>query len=1358
MKNSIFTTLKNHQNFLPAFFIRCTIGLIVLCAVFFYTNTAFAQHIMRPVIDLATASDTGSSAYDNITDDTTPTFTIRSVGNSDAVTVTATRAGAPVTKTKTRTGPGDVTFDDPLGDGRWGVAVTAEGPEYFGTSIVVTINAVNTLDLKTSSDTGSSNTDNITDDVTPTFTISNVNATDTISVVAHEPGGSTVSETRTGSGDVTLTPLTGGRWTVVASADDGSTVSEDLITVTIDTEEIVSLKASSDTGPSDTDNITDDNTPTLTIDNVANNAAISVTASKTGESDVLATRTGPGDIALGTLAYGTWTIFVTETVSGSVVSADSIRVKIVGTTATVDLKASSDTGPSNTDNITGDSTPTITVGHVANNTDVTVIALQSGQTDVSETITGPGDVTLGTLADGEWEIAAQVTSGSDTFPGDSITVMVNTAEIINLKASSDSGLSSTDNITNDNTPTFTIDNVANDAAISVTASKTGEDDVSETITGPGDVTLGTLADGKWHVALTVTTSSVSFIDDPNSPGDTLEVVDSTPSVEDSTTVTIDTVETVLVDIANMFDIGVADDNIISEYTPPDYSSFTEKMLMYGIIIDNTPKVLVSANSGTSVTVLAEGGGDKRFTETRTGPGSVTFSSLSVGTWTITANAVDVAGNEAQSYFDITVVEPGKAIIDLEEDSDTAPENIHELEARVLRADNITKNNTPSFTVLAENVVTLKATNNADSTKEASGTWLPKVPGQFMTGTAPNETPYEFTDGVWSVTVTSEGITADPFEMVIDTAFAGDLSYRDGNDLTAFDPLIPLMSVYGNHPTFNIQNTDGRLTGIEVIDTTNVLNPEVVAVATRDGDGDVSAGPLEAAEPGAAFGKTYKIKFFDAAGNTSTDTYIMVFSGIFKLHEDSDTITTHADFNNMDGITSDNTPTFVLRAGFYGTVTVTASRGGDFADITAVREGDGEVTFPELPDGMYTVTATGESQQGKSIVIETGHPLTMEPQKIVIAANSMFAIEVAEDITTYHQSDDRLITLSKRPAVTVSGLLPGATTATLKISASKEGADDYVRLTTDSQDGIANGIEGDNFILGWQEITVDNIKGVVFRDLEYGLWTVTAEILGSTWSDLAGNAVNPGVPTAPIEIHIVPFYTERIESVFDEENNLIDITLDVVGEVADIENASVVFGNACGGMREDESERDSEPLGDRGLTMTIVAELENPQGGVYDDCTIQLTDDYNNSSVIYTVPSFNIQNGIQSRSKSKKRKSLKSVVGHSGVSTDSGSSFFTFFHGGKSLEPHQSTDPQPEDPQQTEPRQADPQPPNPQPTDPQPIDPPSMYHQLIHHHSIHHHSIYPQQTNTTQTTTTYYFTRDLSCRLNRRRCQTTADIP
>uniref|UniRef100_Q3APA8 Uncharacterized protein n=1 Tax=Chlorobium chlorochromatii (strain CaD3) TaxID=340177 RepID=Q3APA8_CHLCH len=144
---------------------------------------------------------------------------------------------------------------------------------------------------------------------------------------------------------------------------------------------------------------------------------------------------------------------------------------------TVDLHVNSDTGTSNTDNLTNDDTPTVTVNLTGkslsegqtlqiidtSNSNAVVGTYTITSTDATNGITTK-DVTLSTLTSGAHALKAQLNAGSTagTPSATATTVTIDTtaptslADVpVDLKSSSDSGLS-TDNITNATTPVITV--------------------------------------------------------------------------------------------------------------------------------------------------------------------------------------------------------------------------------------------------------------------------------------------------------------------------------------------------------------------------------------------------------------------------------------------------------------------------------------------------------------------------------------------------------------------------------------------------------------------------------------------------------------------------------------------------------------------------------------------------------------------------------------------------------------------------------------------------------------------------------------------------------------------------------------
>ncbi|HOX36675.1 MAG TPA: Ig-like domain-containing protein, partial [Candidatus Brocadiia bacterium] len=322
------------------------------------------------------------------------------------------------------------------------------------------------IDLQAASDTGDSDTDNLTADNTPTFDVT-VNKGGLIEIDYNGDSVIDASLSVADAGVYQFTPspaLIDGAYPVnVSFTDSYSREATDSDPVTVDTVTgvTIDLQAGSDTGASNTDNITADNAPTFDV-TVAEAGVIEVDYD--GDSVI--------DETLPVVAGGTYT-FTSATLTDATYPADVTFTDVAGNTATdsdpvtvdtvtgvtIDLQAGSDTGASNTDNITADNAPTF---------DVTVA--EAGLIEVDYDGDSVMDETLPVLAGGTYTFTSAALTDA-TYPADvtftdvagntatdSDPVMVDTVTgvTIDLQAGSDTGSSSTDNITADNTPRFDV--------------------------------------------------------------------------------------------------------------------------------------------------------------------------------------------------------------------------------------------------------------------------------------------------------------------------------------------------------------------------------------------------------------------------------------------------------------------------------------------------------------------------------------------------------------------------------------------------------------------------------------------------------------------------------------------------------------------------------------------------------------------------------------------------------------------------------------------------------------------------------------------------------------------------------------
>jgi hypothetical protein len=228
-------------------------------------------------------------------------------------------------------------------------AVNSAGDSVASNSVSVTpFGAPGTPDLATASDLGSSSTDNNTADDTPTINIGSglLNGA-TVTLTATPGSGNPVTCTFTAtstSGSCTFTSLPNETYSITASQTSSgvtSAASSALTNVVINKLVIPTptpepdLVTSSDSGESNSDNITNDNTPTISYAGSITGTG-SIRATKAGSSDVTCTISS-GSCTLGTLTDGLWSIVVvdTDTLGNAAISAAlSITVDTVAPTAT----------------------------------------------------------------------------------------------------------------------------------------------------------------------------------------------------------------------------------------------------------------------------------------------------------------------------------------------------------------------------------------------------------------------------------------------------------------------------------------------------------------------------------------------------------------------------------------------------------------------------------------------------------------------------------------------------------------------------------------------------------------------------------------------------------------------------------------------------------------------------------------------------------------------------------------------------------------------------------------------------------------------------------------------------------------
>ena len=611
--------------------------------------------------DLASASDSGSSSTDNNTSVTTPTLTGSGVDAGATVTLYDTN-GTTVLGTATADGSGNWSITSStlsVGDHTLTTKVTdaAGNTGTASASLTVTVDttapsAAGTADLATASDSGSSSSDNITNATTPTVTGSGAEAGATVTL--YDTNGTTVLGTATadssGNWSITSSTLSAGDHTLTTKVTDaaGNTSAASAgLTVTIDISApsapgAPDLASGSDAGTSSTDNITNATTPTITGSGAE--AGATVTLYDTNGTTVLGTATADGSgnwsVTSSTLSAGDHTLStkVIDAAGNTSAASASLTVTIDTTAPTAsgaaDLANGSDTGTSNTDNLTNATTPTVT-GSGAE-AGATVKLYDTDGTTLLGTATADGSgnwsITSSTLTSGAHTLTTKVTdaAGNTSSASTGLTVTVDTTAptapgAADLASASDSGSSSTDNITSVTTPTLTGSGA--EAGATVKLYDTDGTTLLGTTTADGS--------GNWSITSSTLTGGAHTL--------TTKVTDAagnTSAASAGLTVTIDTTAPSAPgapDLASGSDAGTSStDNITNATTPTITGS--------------------GAEAGATVTLYDTNGTTVLGTATVDGSGnwSITSSTLSVGDHTLTTKVTDAAGNTGVASAGLTV--------------------------------------------------------------------------------------------------------------------------------------------------------------------------------------------------------------------------------------------------------------------------------------------------------------------------------------------------------------------------------------------------------------------------------------------------------------------------------------------------------------------------------------------------------------------------------------------------------------------------------------------------------------------------------------------------------------------------------
>lgn len=614
-----------------------------------------------PSLDLSAASDTGI-AGDRITNDSTPDFT----GTTEAGGFVSLYEGNTLRGTTTADGAGLWTItSSQMGNGPH--TLTARGMDAAGNTSVLSSPVVITIDtvvpnaptgvtLAPGSDSGTSNTDRLTNIATPTLSGS-AEANSTITLYSGATAVGTATAGGGGAWTITAASLADGVNTLTVKATDAAgntSAASSPLTVTIDTVQAAPgtpvLGAAYDSGTSSTDGITRIVNPTITGTGEAGSV---VTLYDGGVSYGSATVNGLGvwSVATGTLVPGTRTL-----TASAIDRAGNSSVASAGLVITIDTSAAApgtpslvvDSGASSTDRLINTGSPTLTGTAEANG----LVRLYDGSNLIgSGTANGSGIWTIAAsgLGAGAHTLSARMVdaAGNTSDPSTALTITVDTTApsapgTPSLSAGSNSG-STSDRITSVFTPTLTGSAEAN-SIVTLYDGTTALGTVTADGSGAWSTTTPSLADGAHTLSVVA-----------------LDPAGNTSAASTALTVTIDTTAAAPTGLAlaTVSDTGFRGDNLTSA---------------------TTPTITGRAEAGSVVTLMKGSTPLGTGTADSTGAWSITSSLLEGGTGTahsLFATIVDVAGNTSSASASLTFTidtVPDAVSIELAQSSDTGSSN------------------------------------------------------------------------------------------------------------------------------------------------------------------------------------------------------------------------------------------------------------------------------------------------------------------------------------------------------------------------------------------------------------------------------------------------------------------------------------------------------------------------------------------------------------------------------------------------------------------------------------------------------------------------------------------------------------
>jgi Ca2+-binding RTX toxin-like protein len=905
------------------------------------------QTVTAPTPDLTDASDAGSSSTDDLTSVATPTVsgTFEAGSNVqidwgsgfEAGTTSATGSLQEFTKADPYTdGTYDVTFQvtDPAGNvatssAPLSITIDTTGPDPIGVASI-------------SVDTGSNSSDLITSDVSPDISGSGAEPFAVVEVFASTVG-SLGTVTADGSGDWTLTgisTLPEGSYTLTASQTDvaGNTSA-------IGASTSLQIDTSAPTGP--------------TVVSVATDTAGADTAGTTSDG---ITNVSPTSFTGTSEAFATIEVFIGGLSDGSTVDADSngdwtytyagdalnpgdhavtaTATDVAGNTSSASaefdlvidqsvaaptpvLSTASNSG-STADTLTNDNVPTVE-GTFEAGSKVEVDWGDAGFVVVTNSATGSLEQftkTGGAYSDGAQTVTFRVTDPAGNVSTSSdLSLTIDTAPFASIDADA-----FTDNLSNDSTPDITGSGAQANAPIEVFAND-----------GGGAVSLGTTtADGSGNWTLT---SGSTLVDDTYTI--TVQQTDPAGNVSaDGSGVTVE------------IDTAAPSAPVVDTVTDDTGGNGAD-----GLTNDMDPVFSGTAVPESTVEVFVDGSSIGTVTATG-GTWSIPSSTLTDGTYVVTATATDAAGNTSAASSDFTV--------EIDSTVDTPVIDITDATNSGATDDTITSDTTPVIEGTFEAGVAIMIDWDDTNGFVSSGTGT----GSLQTFTSPTTFSDGDTPNVVLRVTDDAGNTADSasLDLVIDTSAATINLTSISEDTTVNAGTTSDLQTSDDTPSYSGSGAEVGAT-VEVF-----LDAGSVGTAVADGSGNWTVAASGTPLPDATYVVT--VTQTDLAGNVSTpdagQNMIIDAAGVTPppviTDIASDTTGAGSTGTTTDGITSD------------AAVTVNGTGATNAGVVTLYIDGVEYVTSTATADasGNWSLTFTPDFAEGEFVLTASTNPTATDP--------------------------------------------------------------------------------------------------------------------------------------------------------------------------------------------------------------------------------------------------------------------------------------------------------------------------------------------------------------------------------------------